>query len=252
MRGPRRAPRGVAIALDESPNCMQARLGDRSAGASGSRLSSSMAAPDRSTGTAPNPRRRLQFTRRGRDPSLQPRELCKSQPYAPLYRAELAPQGAAKMNRGAGQPRSGYTGRLRFSSPLQQIQDQLAKAHHRGAEAAEMQHIRRVKPRDRSHDRGAAAELAEAFVINRRTWCRRPSARITSNPGARVTRSGDLRQGAEPGRDAVVDRRAWRDAGACDGELPVDAPGADFEHRVETGIHGVEQPFSAPSRAFTA
>src|SRR6202022_3511786 len=153
--------------------------------------------------------------------ALQPRELYKSQQYlTAVYRSELAIRLTAlgyEIERGSsGQPEiRGYTAAyLEASSPRrQQIQEQLAKSHQSGAEAAHIAaHQTREAKLDQSHDemQRRHRELAEAFgdqparvVQAAKTLGLEPQGSgITAHTAVTFAKERSLE------REAVVDERA--------------------------------------------
>ena len=267
----------VGVALDELERYVQARLGDHPAQATGQWVAATFehdsarpvdgyAAPQLHTHVVVF---NLTRTENGDIRPLQPRELYKSQAYVTaVYRAELATRLKAlgyEIDRGpSGQPEiRGYTqAYVDASSPRRrQIQDQLAKGPHRGAEAAEIAaHQTREAKRHASHDEMQAQhrEIAQAFghqparaveaAQARSQRLAQDAPRISAHAAVTFAKERNLE------RDAVVDERAvLRDAlTRAMGELTVDAIKAEFEHRVHAGeFIGVAQRAGAPGRAFT-
>ena len=268
----------VGVALDELERYVQARLGDHPAQATGqwvaarfehdsARPVDGYAAPQLHTHVVVF---NLTRTEDGDIRPLQPRELYKSQPYVTaVYRAELATRLKAlgyEIDRGAsGQPEiRGYTqDYLDASSPRrQQIQDQLAKGHHRGAEAAEIAaHQTREAKRRSLARRDAAPPPGDGAGLRRSAGARGAGgARAQPAPRARRARicrarGRDVREGAEPGtgrrRGRTRGPARCADPGAGRGRRS-SAIKAEFEQRVDAGeFIGVAQRPGAPGRAFT-
>ena len=205
----------------------------------------------------------------GETRALQTRELFRTQPYlTALYRSELATRLTAlgyEIERGSsGQPDiRGYTPPyLEVSSPRrQQIQEQLAKAHQHGAEAAHIAaHQTREAKIDRSHDemQRRHQELAETFGDQPAHVVEAAQARtldlevhesgITARAAVTFAKDRNIE------REAVVDERAvLADAlRRSMGEVSVGAIRAEFEQRVAAGeFIGVARAPGEPGRAFT-
>src|SRR6266851_1404500 len=278
--GVRKAHRdSVKVALDEMEKCVQARIGsNHPAETTGKWVAATFehdsarpvdgyAAPQLHTHVLVfNVTERQNAETR----ALQPRELFKTQPYATaVYRSELAIRLTAlgyEIERGSsGQPEiRGYTpAYLEASSPRrQQIQEQLAKAHQSGAEAAHIvaHQTREAKIND-SHDemQRRHRELALAFgdqparvveAAQTRTLGLEPhGSGITAHEAVTFAKERNLE------REAVVDERALlADAlRRSMGEVTVGAIGAEFEQRVTAGeFIRLAQPPGAPARAFTS
>jgi conjugative relaxase-like TrwC/TraI family protein len=201
--------------------------------------------------------------------ALQPRELFKTQAYATaVYRSELATRLTSlgyEIERGSsGQPEiRGYTAAyLEASSPRrQQIQEQLAKTHQSGAEAAHIvaHQTREAKITD-SHDemQRRHRELALAFgdqparvveAAQTRTLGLEPhGSGITAHEAVTFAKERNLE------REAVVDERALlADAlRRSMGEVSVGAIRTEFEQRVTAGeFIEMPEPPGAAGRAFT-
>ena len=267
----------VTVALDTLERYVQARLGDHPPEATGqwvaARFEHDSARPVDGYSAPQLHTHVVVFnvtrTADGEMRPIQPRELYKSQSYATaVYRAELAARLTAlgyTIDRGAsGQPEiRGYTADyLEASSPRrQQIQDQLAKGVHRGAEAAEIAaHQTRQAKGHRSHDdmQRRHHEVARAFGdqpthVVRAAQVRAPHLdaevpRISARAAVTFAKDRNLE------RDAVVEERALlRDAlSRAMGEQTVDAITTEFARQVEAGeFISVTQRAGAPGRAVT-
>lgn len=267
----------VRAALDELERYVQARLGgNRPAETTGiciaatfehdsARPVNGYAAPQLHTHVVIF---NLTQTEHGEVRPLQPRELYKTQQYATaVYRSELAVRVRAlgyQIERGqSGQPEiRGYTSTyLEASSPRrQQIEDQLAKAHQRGAGAAQLAaHRTREAKGDLSHQDMQRWHRVMAETFGDQPACVVETAqgrtRTTERHPHHITAHAAVTFATERNleRDAVVDERTLlKDALTRSmGDVTVGEIKVEVERRVDAGELIAVEESRTPRRAFT-